>query len=794
MSALYPDTTYFYESGGEPDAIPELTYEDFTSFHAQFYHPSNSRIFLYGNVPAEKTLAFLEKEYLGGYEAREVDSAIGMQPRWDSPRELRIEAPAAKEDDGTASVIVCWLLGSATDPVDSLLGTILTRYLLGTQSSPLRRALIDSGLGEDLDDMTGFEPDLVQMFVAAGLRKTRPERAEAIRDLIFETLQKQATGGVDEQTLEGAIRQVEFRLREISDSHFPYNLMLADRCLRSWLYDGDPLSHLKFEYPLSIIKKEKERGTKFFEQKIRELFIENKHHLVSTVVASAKLGEALGRQTEEQTRKLTQHFGSEDKKRFHDETLELLKIQKAQPTAKALATIPKLHKAELPKENQLVETEIDTLAGVTVHRHPVFTSGISYLDIAFDLSVVPAELLPYYPLYSELLTRCGAAGLSYEQMATRIALNTGGIGNSEACTTRAHSVDDLLLVGFFHGKALTARFDEMLGILQDLFLQPDLDDPKLIRDILLEMRNGLSASITRSGHHFAAGHASSRLTYSRYIDEILGGVHQLRFLDRLVKSNDMDRVVDAIKRIHQIVIRRTDATVALTDDAPDRQKGSLERFLGALPERQEQRRLPEFEPGEATGPIGIEISSSVNYVSRCWRVDTPSPSELGQHVLLARNLSTGFLWDKIRVEGGAYGGMAFAGSSSPVFSCASYRDPNLVATLNNFVSGLELVAAGLAQDELDQSIIGTIGRIDSPRSPHAKGYGETMALMGGRTREYRRQLRESVLEATPEELARRAQRLLEEKRNAITVIGSADAFKKAEQQGTRVARQKLLEE
>lgn len=794
MSALFPDTTYYYESGGDPESIPGLTYEQFREFHKQYYHPSNSFIILYGNIPSEKTLAFLQENYLNSFDYRSVESEIKPQKLWREPKSITLSAPAPREDDGTASVIVSWLYGSSTDPLNSLLGRIFSHYMFDNESSPMRRALIDSKLGEDLDDMCGFDSDLVQGLFCAGLRKTKPEHAEAIRSLILKTIENEVNRKLDSELLEGSIRQIEFRLREITDGgHFPYNLMLAERALRSWIYGGDPLVHLCFEETINKIKKEKKKGTAFFTDAMRDMFLNNKHNLVTVIKASSELGEQLGKKSEEQAARLSSAFTGEDREKYSALTRKLVEEQKKQPSPEALATLPKLNRSDLPKENEKVPAEVKAVDGIPVYTHPLFTAGIVYLDVGFDLSAIPGELLPYFPIYSEVLTRCGAAGHSPEQMAKRVSLSTGGINSSNVCTTCFGTEDDLLFKFFFHGKVLPERFDEMADIFVDILCKPELGNEKLLLDILLELRNDMNAAVIRSGHSFAITNASSYLSRSRYISEKIDGISQLRFLDSLVKKKDIDSVAEAVKKLHTSIVNRSTCFASMTAEEPDRFLKSLHSFFNKLPSADSSKVTVDYTSETQENPAGIEISSSVNYVARSWRLRGLTPEKTGQFFLMSRNLATGYLWDKVRIEGGAYGGMAVFSSSHPVFSCASYRDPNLVRTLDNFQAGIEKVAKGISEEEVEQSVIGAIGRIDQPRSPHGKGFGETVALLAGRTPEIRQQVRDAVLNSKPDVLAQRAAQLLDEKKSAVTVLGSSDAFDTAEKEGFKLSRERLLE-
>ncbi len=793
VGEFFPDTTYYYESGGEPEHITDLTYEQFRAFHQSYYHPSNAFIFLYGNLPTEKSLAFLQDNYLETFDRREVDAEIRPQPRWLQPKEITITAPAAKEDDGTASVILAWMFGPATDPLNALLGRILTRYLIGTQSSPLRRALIDSGLGEDLDDMSGFETELVQTFFAVGLRKTRPEHAREISRLVTSTLENEISSGMNEKLLEGAIRRTEFQLREIADSgHYPYNLMLADRCYRSWIYGGDPLAHLRFAAPLEQIKAEKSGGTAFFCQQLQKLFLDNSHHLVSVVTASAKMGEDLGEQTARQVAELTKDFGPKERQFYLQLTENLKQQQSSPPSPEALATLPKLNKTDLPAENKLTPTDYTTLAGVPWYRHPLFTAGIVYLDLGFELNTLPETFLPYLPLYTQLISRCGAADYSYEEMATRISLGTGGIGCSQLCMNHRGKPDELVFKAFFHGKALPERFNELTDIFRDLFMEPKLENPKLIKDILLEMRNDLQAAVLGSGHQFAVSRTAAQLSKSAAFAEKLGGIYQLRFLNQLLKKEDFTAIGSLMVNLHRQIINRNGCLISMTNDQPQRYEKMLAELLMELPVSPLELTTSEFTPSADRSIRAIEISSSVNYVAQSWKVNEASAADTGILSLLARNLSTGILWDKIRVEGGAYGGMAMTSGAHSVFSCASYRDPNLQQTLEIFTTSLETIANGIDAAEVDQNIIGSIGSIDAPKNPHSNGFGETVALISGRSTAYRQQVRESILGGTPEQLSQKARQLREEKQTAMAVLGSTTAFEQAEAEGLSLKRQPLL--
>jgi hypothetical protein len=792
LGTLFPDITYSYESGGDPEHITDLTYEQFREFHRKYYHPSNSFVFLYGNLPSEKTLGFLNDEYLDKFNFLTIDSRVNAQTLWTAPRSIRIDAPAPKEDDGTATVALVWIFGDATDPVLTLSGRILSHYLLGTESSPLKRALVDSGLGEDLDDISGFEADLVQTVFAAGLRKSNNENAVAVEKLILDTLQKEIETGFDPELMEGSIRQIEFGLREITGAHFPYNLRLAERCYRSWIYDGDPLAHLAFEKPLAIIKEQFAKGPDFFRDIVRKHLLDNKHRLCAVIEASSEMGKQLEQQTVEQAKKLTSGFTSADKEKYHALTNELLQQQKLPPTEASLATLPKLSKSDLPPKGKETPAIKEVYKGSTVFTHPLFTSGVVYFDIGFNLQCLPQRLVPYLSIYAELITRCGTKGYSYEDNAKRIALATGGIDASVSCKTIPGTEDSLFFYGLFHGKAIAEHTHEMLDIIYDLLSSPDLTNKKQIKDILLEERNGLHASVVGSGHQFAISYASSFVAKSRYLDELMGGITQLRFLDTIVKNNDIDTVVKSIKEIHALVVNRNEAFISVTADEPSKVLQNVKAFIDKLPGgafKSEHYSLPESTNVHS---LGVEINSAVNFVSKIWKMPPLTPESFGHQYLVSRYLSTGYLWDKVRVEGGAYGGMSVSSVAHPVFACASYRDPNLGNTLHHFEKGLQMVAAGIDQDKIDQNIIGAIGKIDSPLSPHSQGFGEAIDQMTGQTVEFRQKVRDAILAADSEKLRDCAEKILNSKGSIISVLGGSGAFDIAEKEGHSFRREPLI--
>lgn len=791
LSGLFPDTTYYYESGGDPKAIPDLSYEEFKDFHARYYHPSNGYMVLYGDIPTEKTLSFVNERFLQNFSFETVNSEVSGQTPWKTPQEMYMKVPSSKEDDGSATVLVNWMWQGVLDGEEGLLCDIITRYLFNGESAPLKRALLDSGLGEDLDDMCGYDNDLFCAAFSAGLAKTKPEHAEKILAIVENTIQKIVDEGPDPDLLEGTVRRIEFSLREIKKGgHFPYPLRLAEGIHRSWLYGGDPMTHIAFEKPLEAIKKKILSEPRYFEKKLESLTLKNSHRLLMVAEASAELGEKLGKQTEEHSKELSKQFGEDDFARFHKQTLELIEEQKREHTEEELSCIPQLDKKDIPEKNEITPLEVSTVAGRPLYVSPLFTAGITYLDISFDLHALSDELLDFFPLYTKYLIRAGAGGMSTLDMAKRINLVTGGVSNSD-CIMNRFNGDDIVAYTTFHGKALASSTEDMVALFRDIFVEPDFSDKRLLKDLVFEGVNSLSSSITRSGHVYAALNGSARLLKTKAIEERMDGITQYRFLKKLSQEEKYDWIFKQFEKIHALLINKETAFVAMTAENASDYTASVGALLDELPSFP-----PEVAPfalaPERIAPFAVEVNSSVNYVTQSWKLKHFTAKDCGELYLMSRLLSTGFLWDKVRVEGGAYGGMALFGTSQPIFTFGSYRDPNLGLTLDNYTLALDHILNELTQADVDKAVCGAVGKLDVPKSPHPKGYGEAIAYVVGNTVERRQELRDTLLSCTLEGIRKQAQFLKDTiAESQIAIIASKAGIDDAIEAGYDLRREEL---
>ena len=784
QQGLYPNTTYAFDSGGDPQIIPSLTYEGFKEFHRTFYSPANARFFLYGSIPTEDHLVFL-KEMLEGFDPIQVDSSIKTQPRWIESSRTHSHYPVGKEEDVTrkTAINVAWMMAENTDYETILLLQIVSQALVGSAAGPLRKALIDSGLGEDLSPVTGLELDLKQVAFAVGLRGSDPDKAEPVKTLILETLKQGAESGLDPQLIEGALHQVEFHGKEIVRSHAPYAIHLMEMVFHKWLYDGDPLVGLKFSSFIDRIRRKWKDDPTLFQEVLRNWFLDNPHRLLSVTEPSKTLAEEEQRAFKEKMANLKTRFSNEELDSIRNEAALLRRMQAEPDTPEALATLPRLKLSDIPRTIETVPTTKTTISDIPVMKHDIFTNGIAYLDLAFDVSDVPEDLQPYLPLLGKLTTGMGAAGMGYEEMAKRIALKTGGLAYHLTAGMTADGKSNWQRM-IFRVKALHRNVLDAVNIVSDVLTQGDLSNVARMRDLIAEAKNRLLSSVVPSGHAFAHRTAAAAVSLPAYRDEQWKGRRQLRLLSQISDrfQDHETELCEKLASLRDTVFQRQRLVLNLTGDSDG--LSLLSENLGTL-----AHCLPDAgNPGPASSPelhpvhVGIAIPAQVCYVAKVLRGPAYLEPISASLMVLSRELSSGYLYKRIRVQGGAYGGMSRYAPINGDFSLLSYRDPNLAETLAVYDNAVDLVSHNkIEPEELQKAIIGTIGSLDKPMDPSTKGYTAMIRDLAGLTDEDRQQFRNQVLEASSDSLMEAANRYLKPAAEsaAVAVYASAERLHEA---------------
>ncbi|MDZ4719543.1 MAG: insulinase family protein [Roseiflexaceae bacterium] len=747
QSSLYPGHTYGVDSGGDPLHIPDLTYEQFKLFHETFYHPSNAFIYVYGDDPPEERLRLLDS-VLSEFSRREVDSAIPLQPRFDEPRRVVQSYAASAQDTAKGYVTLNWMFDEVADAELSLGLSVLEHVLIGTTAAPLRKALIDSGLGENMAG--GGLQELRQMWFSVGLKGADPTKADAIEQLILETLATLVRDGIDPATTEASFNTIEFALRENNTGSYPRGLSLMLRALNTWLYAGDPFAQLAFEAPLAAIRQRLNQGEHYFEGLIERFLLHNQHRTTVVLQPDAELGTRVKAAEETRLAGIRAQMTPDDIAAVIANTARLKELQEAPDSPEALAALPSLTRNDLPLRNKITPTEEQERNGARIIYHDIFTNGIVYIDIGLNLHTLQQQFLPYVTLFGRALLETGTTSASAVQLQQRIGRETGGL-HPQVFTTavRGSGIGRSRL--FLRGKATLTQAEELLAIMRDVLRSARFDNQERIRQIVLEEKASREAALVPSGHIVVNNRLRAQFNEADWATEQIGGVSYLLFLRRLAEVIDQDwpTVQGVLEQIRTTLVNRNALVVNVTVNA-DGWAGfapQLDAFLEqvpagtVLPVEWATRANPNYE--------GLIIPAQVNYVGKAADLYKLGYQLHGSALVATRYLRTSWLWEQIRVRGGAYGGFCIFDPRSGVFSYLSYRDPNLLATLDVYDrTGRFLRDLDLSEQELTRSIIGAISDLDSYQLPDARGYSAMLRHLAGDDEDYRQQLREEVLGTT----------------------------------------------
>ncbi len=783
--ALFPDNAYQYDSGGNPAVIPDLTFDAFKGFHETYYHPSNARIFFYGDDDPVQRLVILN-EYLRLFERIQVQSQVALEPPFLEPRRAKIPyetagGQAEGQQEAKSYVAVNWLLPETGDAELFFGLNILEQVLIGTPAAQLRKALIDSGLGEDLTGR-GLETSSRQLFFSTGLKGVEAQNVDRVEKLIIDTAADIAIHGVDPDNIAAAINTIEFRLRENNTGSFPRGLVVMLRALDFWLYDKDPLSPLAFEAPLNAIKKRLAAGEPYFEHLIEAYLVNNTHRATVILYPDAKLGEQREAAERERLERIRTMMSQEEVERVIENTRDLKEMQETPDSPEALMTIPMLDLDDIDREIRRIPIERQQKSQAPVLFHNLFTNGILYFDLGFNLHVLPQEWIPYIPLFSRALTETGTKDLSFVQLLQRIGRNTGGIRPSTLASAVRNTGKSIAWL-FLRGKAMIAQTSEMLSILHDVLTSANLEDRERFRQMALEERARMESHVINAGHAIVNSRIRARFDEAGWASEQMGGISYLFFLRQLLQQIDQDwpSVSKILLAIRDTLLTSANAIANITIDAESWQalQPQIENFLAKLPAQaatEQPWTLPSLPSSE-----GLTIPSQVNYVGKGADLFELGYSLKGSAFVINKYISDTWMWNKVRVQGGAYGGFSVFDSQSGILDFLSYRDPNLLQTLDIYQqTGGNLKSLEIDKSELDKVIIGTIGDLDTYLLPDAKGYTSLRWYLLGTTDEERQRLRDEVLNTSIEDFHRFGEYVEKiDHHGAVVALGMEEAIRTA---------------
>lgn len=752
LRALFPDTVYSLESGGDPVDIPSLTYEGFRDFHARYYHPSNGHFFFWGDDPEEERLEQLGA-VLARFTRKNADSAVGVQQPMPSPRFVTIpyDAPEGEEK---GMVVVNWLGPDVMRGEDVLAFRMLEHILLGMPASPLRRALIESGLGEDLAGQ-GLETELRQLTFDAGLKGVEPDKAQEVEALVIGVLEKLANDGIPAQMAEAAVNSVEFVLRENNSGRFPVGLSVMLRVLTSWLHGGDPLAPLRFEKPLAHIKAALAKGEPYFEAYIRLWLLENTHRVTVALSPDSSLGKR--REDEEKARveALAASMTEARRDAVREEAEALRRWQMEPDSPEALASIPRLGLGDLPLENARIPTERFERQSPLTLFHPLSTGGIVYAEAAFDLSAVPEYLLPMLPLFGRVFLEMGTRRRDFVELNMAIAGKTGGMDVDTLFLTHAAGRAPIARL-VFSGKSAPDKVEDLFDLMAEVLAECDFDQPDRFLRMVLEEKARQEHSLVPAGHMVVATRLRASMSVAGMLAEYTEGVSCLAFLRQLVErvENHWPSVLQDLEFLRRSIIHRAGLAINLTATSAQREvlERLSQRLADALPEQtvdgvsawyDKVAELPEAE--------ALVLPAQVNYVGKGVNLFGQGYEWNGSAAVVLKYLRTGYLWEKVRVQGGAYGCMCGLDRMSGAFFMVSYRDPNVLPTLGIYdATAKHLSGYTIGREELEAAVVGAIGELDAYLLPDAKGSAVLTRVLCGDTAELRQQLREEILGTTPE--------------------------------------------
>ncbi|HEY9593195.1 MAG TPA: insulinase family protein, partial [Spirochaetia bacterium] len=622
-----------------------------------------------------------------------------------------------------------WLLPAVTDPVAVVTHEVISEVLVESAGSPLRKALVDSGLGEDLSPVTGLETDLKEMIFAVGLRGTDPSREKQIVDLILDTIGRLVRDGLDTTLVQSMMNRVEFRHREIRGSGSPYALRLMGRAFRGWVHGLDPFDSLGFAASMEELKKRMARDPRYLETTIERSLVKNPHHL--TLVVRPDQGQEERDAAAEAARVAAalKRLSVGDREAVLADARMFKDYQVAPDSPEALAAVPALTRADIPREVERIPVrDTRTAGGVPLTLHDIFTNEIVYLDLVFPTDRLGTDEALLLPLFGRAVTGMGLPGRSYDKVALDLFRLTGGFSASLDAGGIVGKDDTYGQNAFFRMRCLRQNLGEAADLVARLLSSADFRDTARLRDILVEMRNDMKSALIPGGHQFAMLRAASLLSASVAREEEWRGITQLLFLDRLAAQGEkgLPALAASLESIRAALLARplllANATAA--GECFPEVEAVVDRVASVLGAGgRPSAGAAAVDKGPSPRAESLVVSASVGYVARAipgLRYEDPLN---GAMAVLGHLLSTGYLWEKVRMEGGAYGAFSYPRNTDGLFLLGSYRDPHITSTLRAFDAGLAFMeSGGVDEGEVERAVIGTIGREDRPLDPGEKGF------------------------------------------------------------------------
>ena len=779
--SLFPDNTYSKDSGGNPEYIPKLTYEAYLDFYHKYYHPSNSYIYLYGDMDVVERLEWLDKEYLSLYDYKKVNSEINKQPAFDKIKNVEAQYSITMDDSQENKTYLSYnrVVGDTLDEMLYQAFDVLDYALVSSPGAPVKQALIDAGIGDDV--YGSYDAGILQPVFSFVAKNANASQADEFESIIENTLKEVVKTGINKEALLAGINSSEFKFREADFGQFPKGLLFGLNCLDSWLFDDmKPFIHL--ECLGTFAKLRKAVDTDYFEKLIQEYLLDNTHGSSVTVKPKRGLGnereEALAKELSDYKASLS----DEEIKKLIEDTEHLKKYQEEPSSDEDLRKLPMLTRADMKKNAMPFSNIEDELSDVKVVRHDIESNGIDYISFLFDAGDFAQSELGYLGFFTNALGLVSTEKYSYTDLANATNIYTGGISTGTASHPDIKDRNNFVFKFEVKLKVLEKNLDKALELMEQMLLSSDFTDTKRLGELVAQIKARLQANLSSSGHLVAAMRSMSSFSrYALYQDE-LKGIAFYRSICRIEKelSESPKSVSDKLAAIAKKLFARNRMLISFTgnNEAYGNAKPSLEKVIAGFDKMSAIGNQAEVHFN--TAKEAFIDASQIQYVAKTGDFICEGYEYTGALRLLRIILSYDYLWINVRVKGGAYGCMnTFLRSGESYF--VSYRDPNLSDTLDVYDRIPEYIKS-FSPDERDMTkyIIGTFSALDTPMNPEAKGSRSLSAYLEGITYEQIQKERNEILNAQPEDIRRLAD-LVEAvlKKDSICVIGNENMIKES---------------
>ncbi len=780
MNSLYPHTSYAVESGGDPDVIPELTYEDFLAFHSRYYHPSNSYIYLYGDMDMAEKLRFLDVEYLSKYEALAVDSELDEEQPFTEPVEVCKEYPITESESEKENTYLSYNIsfGNNLDKEQYIAFQVIDYVLCSAPGAPLKQALIDKGIGKDV--YSSYENGIMQPYFSIVAKNADKEQLPEFLATIREELTKITEQGFDKKALRAGLNFYEFRFREADFGSYPKGLMFGLMMLDSWLYDDNkPFVHIEANDTYRKLKEAIE--TNYYEELVREKLLHNQH---KTIVVVEPVKGLTGRKEKELADALARkksELSEAQLAEIVEQTKALKQYQEEPDTKENLEKIPLLTRADMKKEAENYVNQERKVGDTVLLYHDIFTNGIGYLRFLFDLRTVPEELFPYVGLLKSVLGLVNTENYTYGELFNEINIRTGGISPESNTYTDARDLQSYTATLEIKVKVLYENLEHAFRLVREIVMGSRFDDAKRLKELIAELKSQKQANMMSAGHALASVRALSYLSKTAAVSDKISGIPYYRMLEEL-DGNFEARQKELTEKLQQLAVCLFRPENLMVDYTAQREglekvEEQVAAFRDSLHTEPVETR--PYQPKPERRNEGFMSSSQVQYVCRAGNFAQKGLPYTGALKALKVMMGYDYLWTQVRVKGGAYGCMCNFGKSGESYF-VSYRDPNLEKTVDVYENAADYIRNFDADERtMTQYIIGAVSELDMPMTPATKGAYSLAGYMTHYPFEQVQKERDELLGAVPETIRGLAEYISAfMKDDCLCVVGNEEKIRK----------------